>query len=82
MRAQVFNDYFKKQDEGSVPIIKCGNDADHGRPFVRLLDNDTDIELFCLACDWTLQPGLKYYETIVHILALHDVTYLKELNSE
>lgn len=78
MRAQVFNDYFKMQDEGRVPIIKCGNDADHGRPFVRILD-DESIELFCLACDFKIRPGIKYYQTMIEIMSLHDVNYLKEL---
>lgn len=77
MRAQIFNDYFRMQNAGLVPSIKC-IDTSHGRLFVRVLDDDI-IELFCLGCDYKIRPGLKYYQTIIEILSLHDVNYLKEL---
>jgi hypothetical protein len=78
MRPQVVNDYLNMQDEGLVPIIKCGYDADHGRPFVRVLDDDS-IQLWCAACDWTLIMGIFMYERMINYMAVHNLDYLKEL---
>ncbi len=62
-------------DEGRVPTIECGNDATHTRPFVRL-DNDDEPELYCLACTWTLKPGLVMYGELKKCLSVFDVRWL------
>jgi hypothetical protein len=75
MEAYVFNAYLNKMDEGAVPYIKCGNDADHTRPFVRL-DNDGEPELYCLACSWSMSPGLIMYDELKKCLAIFDMAWL------
>ena len=76
MKIQVINAYLNKMDEGAVPYIKCGNDADHSRPFVRLDSND-EPELYCLACDWSQQPGLVMYQEMQKCLSVFDVSWLE-----
>lgn len=75
MKIQVVNAYLAKMDEGAVPYIKCGNDADHTRPFVRL-DNNDDLELYCLACPWRMVLGTVSYEEMKKCLAVFDVSWL------
>ena len=79
MRPQVVNDYLKMQDLGLVPIIKCGYDADHGRPFVRVLDDDS-IQLWCAACNWSLTIGQFMFERMVRHMSLHDISFLEEID--
>lgn len=75
MLAQVVNAYLEKMDEGRVPYIKCGNDADHTRPFVRL-DTDDEPMLFCLACDWTMSIGTGAYDEMKKCLSVFDIGWL------
>lgn len=75
MLAQVVNAYLEKMDEGRVPYIKCGNDADHTRPFVRL-DSDGEPVLWCLACDWTMTISPLAYEEMKKCLSIFDVRWL------
>jgi hypothetical protein len=77
MRLQVVNAYLQKMDEGRVPYIKCGNDVDHTRPFVRLDSND-EPELYCLACHWTMSLGTIAYDEMKKCLSVFDVRWLDE----
>lgn len=76
MKIQVVNAYLKLQDEGRVPVIYCGNDRDHTRPFARLTDND-EVELYCLGCNWTNMPGLRIYESMKQVLSYEDTAWLE-----
>jgi hypothetical protein len=64
-------------DEGAVPYIKCGNDKDHTRPFVRL-DNNDELQLHCLACAWTSTVGLVMYSEMKKCLSIFDVEWLDQ----
>ena len=75
MRVQLVNAYLKAMDEGRVLQIKCGNDNDNTRPFVRPLDND-QLELYCLACDWTKPVTYYMYDEMRQCLALDDLRWL------
>jgi hypothetical protein len=75
VKIQVINAYLKEMDEGRVPYIKCGNDADHTRPFVRLDTND-EPELYCLACSWEQAPGIVMYEEMLKCLSVFDMGWL------
>lgn len=76
MRIQLVNTYLKMMDEGSVPYITCGGDKDHPRPFVRPSDPDdpeAGLELWCLACNWKRELGLRDYEHMKNLLTLHGI---------
>lgn len=67
MIIQVFNKYLLLSDEGKTKPLLCGLDKDHPRLFANIDEND-DIYLYCLACDYRMIPGIELYSNIEKVV--------------
>ena len=71
MRIQVVNRYLELVDQGNAPAPVCKNDEDHGRVFAKL-DDDDNIILWCLACEYNAQLGISMYDKMYDIVWMYD----------
>lgn len=67
MIIQVINKYLILSDNDITIPIRCGIDNDHPRLFANM-DDDDNIYLYCMACEYKLIPGIELYERIVTTL--------------
>lgn len=68
MIIQVFNKYLLLSDIGKTKPLLCGLDNDHPRLFANIDEND-NIYLYCLACEYKMIPGIELYSRIEKIVS-------------
>ncbi len=71
MKIQVVNRYLQLVDRGCAPAPVCHNDRDHGRVFAKL-DEDDNIILWCLACEYNAHLGIAMYDKMFDIVWMYD----------
>jgi hypothetical protein len=60
MKIQVFSTY---QMNSSKPLV-CYN-KDHIAPLMTTLDENDEVILYCIECDYKLHPGLNLYDDLI-----------------
>ena len=72
MKIQIVSRYLELVDQGQAPPPVCKNDKEHGRVFARLDDDDENITLWCLACEYNAQLGIAMYDKMFDIVWMYD----------
>jgi hypothetical protein len=70
MRIQAFSAFQELAKNGMVDPLKCFN-KEHVNPLVPALNKKDEVYLWCLECDFKLNPGINLYEQIVSSLEEH-----------
>ena len=71
MRIQAFSAFQDLARDGIVEPLMCFN-KEHVNPLIPALNKNDEVYLWCLECDFKLNPGINLYEKI--ILALEENT--------
>lgn len=71
MDIREFRYYQFLAEKGLCEPIVCMNDPEHGILFSNI-DNEDKIFLFCLGCDFSIYPGITFFDTIRK--KIHEIT--------
>lgn len=63
MDIREFRYYQFLAEKGLTDPIVCMNDSEHGNLYSNI-DNEENTFLFCLACDFSIRPGIVFFDTI------------------
>ena len=68
MRVQTFSTYQRMAHMGLVDPIVCYQ-QEHSQPMITALGSDGEPYLWCMSCDYILNPGINLYEKINRIIS-------------
>lgn len=63
MDIREFRYYQFLAEKGLCKPLLCMNDPEHGILLAKL-DNEDNVVIYCLACSFTLSPGIIFSDTI------------------
>ena len=64
MRIQAFSAFQDLARDGVVEPLMCFNE-EHINPLIPALNKNDEVYLWCLECDFKLNPGINLYEKII-----------------